>query len=84
MSIYMNKDGNVECVAKVDGLESQYICVRMGAVMEKKKNEYFKLHKRAKRIHAVFDFVRCLFVDVEGQRLKVGRRDEVAYYEIVK
>lgn len=41
MSIYMNKDGNVECVAKVDGLESQYICVRVGAVMGKRKNECF-------------------------------------------
>ena len=41
MSIYICDDGAGECVAKVDGLESQYICVRVGAVMGKRKNEYF-------------------------------------------
>lgn len=30
MSIYMNKDGNVECVVKVNGFECQYMCENGG------------------------------------------------------
>ena len=40
MSIYMNKDGNVECVVKVNGFECQYMC-EDGGSDEKKKNECF-------------------------------------------